>query len=203
MGNSAIELIVRCLLQLMARYSKAIESSDKAVTLVHPTLRRASRCCLQNSYPRWGDAQTQPPVEQMVMLQDDLGAALPGWTPSSSGCLSWQAIRLSLIGPETPLDPVRSIVLCPRPGNGESSAASHRPLVERKLSKSLSVADTVQATSDCCARCCSYSTGGQLPIELWSLVRLYQLSQVNIATRGCARVAKCSPSMTSRLNPEE
>ena len=44
---------------------------------------------------------------------------------------------------------------------------------------------------------------GQLPIELWSLVRLYQLSQVNIATRACARVAKCSPSMTSRLNPEK
>lgn len=42
-----------------------------------------------------------------------------------------------------------------------------------------------------------------MPIELWSLVRLYQLSQVNIATRACARVAKCSPSMTSRLNPEK
>lgn len=34
-GNPAIELMVRCLLQLTARYSKAVESSDRAVTLVH------------------------------------------------------------------------------------------------------------------------------------------------------------------------
>jgi hypothetical protein len=31
------------------------------------------------------------------------------------------------------------------------------------------VADTVHATSDCCERCCSYSMGGRLPMELCSL----------------------------------
>jgi DNA-binding FadR family transcriptional regulator len=34
-GNPAIELMVRCLAQLTARYSKAVESSDRAVNLVH------------------------------------------------------------------------------------------------------------------------------------------------------------------------
>jgi hypothetical protein len=39
-------------------------------------------------------------------------------------------------------------------------------------------------------------------MELWSLSWLYQLSQLNISFLASARVAKRSPSMTSRLKPE-
>jgi hypothetical protein len=67
----------------------------------------------------------------------------------------------------------------------------------------LRTANTGHAASDCWASWCSYSASGQLPIALWSLIWLYQLGQAKMAFRASARVAKCSPSTTSRLEPEK
>ena len=55
------------------------------------------------------------------------------------------------------------------------------------------------ATEDGREKCASYSTGGRRPIEVWSRVELYQTIQEKIARRAWAFVAKCSPSMASRL----
>lgn len=42
-----------------------------------------------------------------------------------------------------------------------------------------------------------------MPIEVCSRVELYQMIQEKIARRASAFVAKCSPSMASRLKPDQ
>jgi hypothetical protein len=85
----------------------------------------------------------------------------------------------------------------------ELTGVPNRRAVMERLTELPRAVDTGHATSDCVVRCSSYSIGGRYSSELWNRDALYQLSQPKISRRASCRVAKCSPSTTSRLKLEK